>query len=308
VVRFVRLAAAAVLTFGVVVLPKAPATAAPACPAHPVNLTGKTVDPAKYGHDGLRCAKLANANLDGLDLVQFDLDQVNLSGASLRGAKLGQADLTGAALTGAHLDGADLVQTTMTGVQAGDASFRDAKLIQSHLENANLAGADLTGADFTQAYLNNADLRGAKVKGADFTQAETGGAKMDAAAKSTVTDSGFSTSVPGWLFAIPFVVVGVVILIVFIAITRAVRRSTRRIATAYPGRTQPVFAPTRFMPPAQRPAQAGTPDGDADRSTPVHRARRRPVVAAVDTTGVRRLRAADGQLTNGLDSRRVPRD
>jgi len=243
-----------------------PALAAPACPAHPLNLAGKTISPDEYDHDALRCATLAGANLDGADLIQYDLDQVNLVGASLRGAKLGQADLTGATLTGAHFDEADLTQTTMIGVQARTASFRGAKLIQAHLDNADLSGADLTDADLTQAYLTGATLIGANVSGADFTQAGTAGATMDSNVKKTVTDDPFTTSIRAWVIAIPIGVIVAITVVIFVVGARAMRRAAGRMtegaytATAYPPQFMPqvpVQVPAQFTPPVP-PAPATT--------------------------------------------------
>jgi len=95
--------------------------------------------------------RLAEHDLDPVDLADADLASADLTDAVLAGAVLARADLFAATLVRADLSGADLGGSRLT--------------------SANLDGADLTGADLTDADLTDADLASAKFAGADLTGA-----------------------------------------------------------------------------------------------------------------------------------------
>jgi uncharacterized protein YjbI with pentapeptide repeats len=84
----------------------------------------------------------------------LDLAEANFQGADLIEANLERAILTGADLSGAYLVGANLPQ----------ANLRGANLSGSDLEGADLRGADLRGANLSSTSLYGADLRGADLR------------------------------------------------------------------------------------------------------------------------------------------------
>ncbi len=100
------------------------------------------------GQRGTR-AKLAYANLDGMNLRNRDLTEADLSGASLVGA-----NLCGATLSHASLYCADL---------------RYCDLRYAHLESADLRGASLKGANLAYAMMDCADFRAASTMQVGFS-------------------------------------------------------------------------------------------------------------------------------------------
>ena len=77
----------------------------------------------------------------GRRLAERDVERVDLAGADLAGADLAGADLSGADLGGARLTGANLDGADLTG-----ADLTDADLADTDLASAKFAGAELTGA------------------------------------------------------------------------------------------------------------------------------------------------------------------
>ena len=90
------------------------------------------------------------ADLNLVNLRDFDLSDVNLTYANLIGANLSDADLSYTNLTGANLTYANLSDANLT-----YANLSDANLIYANLKGAYLTGANLTGANLTGANLIN---------------------------------------------------------------------------------------------------------------------------------------------------------
>ena len=91
-------------------------------------------------------ADFSNADLEGADLVEANLEGKYFKGAdlrraNLRGAILWEANLQGANLRGAYLEGADLRQADLS-----DANLEGANLRYADLRGANLEGANLERA------------------------------------------------------------------------------------------------------------------------------------------------------------------
>jgi hypothetical protein len=74
-----------------------------------------------------------------------------LANAHLEGANLLEAHLEGADLRQAHLEGADLRKAHFEGANLWSAHLEGADLREAHFEGANLVGAHLEGADFSKA-------------------------------------------------------------------------------------------------------------------------------------------------------------
>ncbi len=89
--------------------------------------------------------------------------RARLAGAQLAGLQLGEINLSGADLRKADLSGASLIRANLTG----------ARLAECNLSSANLTKARASGADFTRA-----DLSSARIDGADFTRAKMTGAVL----------------------------------------------------------------------------------------------------------------------------------
>ena len=117
--------------------------------------------------DGKR-ADLSNANLSGVNLMNYNLRFADLSGANLSDANLecinlNHADLSDAILTNVNLELSDLVYADLSGADLTGANLTKANLTKANLFNANLNYAKLYRAilryaDLTRANLIEADL------------------------------------------------------------------------------------------------------------------------------------------------------
>jgi uncharacterized protein YjbI with pentapeptide repeats len=121
-------------------------------------------------------AKLAGANLDGIDLAgaSFVGMPVDLSGANFDDASLRHTSFEKADLSGATFEGADAV----------GASFRDAILsAHGNVKGTSFAGSktDLQDADFAQTNVSGATFQDVDLTGADFTRALAVGTDFNAA-------------------------------------------------------------------------------------------------------------------------------
>ena len=141
------------------------------------------------------------ANLEGADLSDQDLQKIDLSYANLNGADLNRSTLSGASFQGANLSGAN-----MAGAEAEESVFYRANLRNADMtgiygrradfENSDLRGADLSGADLIRADFRGADLTGANLQGANLTGAYLDGAILkDANLDGAELDKGWEQSV-----------------------------------------------------------------------------------------------------------------
>lgn len=120
--------------------------------------------------------------LEGVALVDYDLERSNL-----RGARLSKVDMTKVKLRGANLQGADLRESILNHAQLIEADLSGADLSGARLERAFLSGAvlrlaklhgtriiaSLWGVD-----LENADLRGADLQGCELFRTNLRGANL----------------------------------------------------------------------------------------------------------------------------------
>jgi uncharacterized protein YjbI with pentapeptide repeats len=110
----------------------------------------------KWLYDGsLQGINLINSNLQEADLSQADLRGAYLSYAKLKKATLFQVELQNAQMNGANLQSTRLMQAKLQRANLSNANLQEANLFEAKLEGANLSGADLTGA-----HLKGADLKG----------------------------------------------------------------------------------------------------------------------------------------------------
>ena len=96
--------------------------------------------------------------LDGLRLLDADLEDYDLSYADLSGADLFQAHFTSANLRYAHLNNARLMESNFHNADLSHVTARNVHLGRSFLDNTNLAGADLCDATLLKADLSDANL------------------------------------------------------------------------------------------------------------------------------------------------------
>ena len=132
-------------------------------------------------------ARLAAANLVGIDLREANLQGAHLEDAQLRGAILSAANLSqasleranfsgGAQMRGAEFSGASLQGADLSGAQLQLANFSGARmqaadLSAAGLEGAQLRNAELDGANLARSILYAVELTGARLAGADLTAA-----------------------------------------------------------------------------------------------------------------------------------------
>jgi uncharacterized protein YjbI with pentapeptide repeats len=117
-------------------------------------------------------AIFVNAHLEGAFLVNAHLEGANLWMAHFEGAHLWGAHLEQAVLRQAHLEGANLLEAHLEGADLRQAHLEGADLRKAHFEGANLWRAHLEGADLREAHFEGANLVGAHLEGADFSKAK----------------------------------------------------------------------------------------------------------------------------------------
>lgn len=124
----------------------------------------------------LKDANLQGANLNDADLEDGVLEKANLTGASLLDARLVDADLEYVNLSGGSLVGADLEGARLTW-----ANLRDADLKRAYLQRADLTGARFINANLQRVDLRYADLAHATLQGADLSMADISEACLEGA-------------------------------------------------------------------------------------------------------------------------------
>ena len=137
-------------------------------------------------HANFQRARLAAANLAGIDLREANLQGAHLEDAHLRGAILsaanlsqasleranfGEAQMRGTEFSGASLQGADLSGAQLQLANFSGARMQAADLSAAGLEGAQLRNAELDGANLARSILYGVELTGARLAGADLTAA-----------------------------------------------------------------------------------------------------------------------------------------
>lgn len=137
---------------------------------------------------------LANVDMSGRYLVDYDFHNLSLSGADLRGANLRGADLRGADLSNANISRADLCGANLNGAHLSGANFTGAKLsgcsmkgvvakrravfLAASMHDVNLVEAQLDNSDLRNAHLGNANLRGVILRESNLAYADMAGANL----------------------------------------------------------------------------------------------------------------------------------
>jgi hypothetical protein len=132
--------------------------------------------------------QLLEADLTGVELIEFnfenaDLRCAKLNGANLSGSSFKNADLRGAQFKNAYgrqavFDGADLLEARMEESTFCLASFRNVQLASAILTRGTFRSTDFSGSNLSWARFDDADLDGASgmmvsgtlVRGARFSQ------------------------------------------------------------------------------------------------------------------------------------------
>ena len=125
-----------------------------------------------YQTRSYRQGDLQRINLDGHDLVGWDLHGQNLAGAVFTVAQLWGADLSGTNLTNARLSGANVAETNfegaiITGVQFASFGFSQQQLYST----ASYANQELSGINFSLNDLRGWNFQNQNLENADFTNA-----------------------------------------------------------------------------------------------------------------------------------------
>lgn len=143
------------------------------------NLEG--ADLVKFDLVGINLNKayLNSARLNMSRLCAADLREANLFHAILNGADLSDANLTSAVLNGAYLSSTNLSKAQMSNTDLRSALFSNANLTKANLYQANLYFSNLFAANLAEAALIEANLYGtrlswANLNGADFSRATVG--------------------------------------------------------------------------------------------------------------------------------------
>lgn len=116
----------------------------------------------------LRFAFLCDADLQGVDL-----QDTNLNGAILCNSNLEKAKLRGCDFIGTNIRGARLRKANLQNARLYNSSFSHADLIEVNLERADLSGANLNSARLMEANLTYTNFVGADLTYADLSNAET---------------------------------------------------------------------------------------------------------------------------------------
>lgn len=135
----------------------------------------------------LSAARLAGADMRGIDLTRADAREAGFTGADFEEAVLTRTDFRNADLRGANFQYARLPGTRFSLADLSHADFTGALLAGTRLDSANLTGADFTearlyftrfgratlrGAQFHSAILDRCDLRKADARMAVFHGAD----------------------------------------------------------------------------------------------------------------------------------------
>lgn len=111
----------------------------------------------------LNGVNLINVNLEWADLWEANLEGAIISQSNLRAAQLAKANLQRARLLWTDLRLANLALADLRGAYIGGANLEHADLWIAHLEGAHLEGTSLYGTWFYRAHLEKADLSNAKI-------------------------------------------------------------------------------------------------------------------------------------------------
>lgn len=132
--------------------------------------------------------RLAEADLSGLQLIEFNFNNADLrcakfNGSNVSGASFINADLRGAQLKNAYgrqtrFDGADLLEARMEESTFCVASFRDVQLASAVLSRGVFRSSDFSNSNLSWARFDDTDLDDAKgmmfsgtlIRGARFSQ------------------------------------------------------------------------------------------------------------------------------------------
>lgn len=114
---------------------------------------------------------LRAADLKGVDLAGFNLQQTYLSGADLSRAYLFEANLNETNLQGANLShccliGADLTQAYLADANLYHAYLSQANLTEAYFGHGNLEKANLSGSVLERTYFGQANIQATDFSGA----------------------------------------------------------------------------------------------------------------------------------------------
>ncbi|WP_088893998.1 serine/threonine-protein kinase [Leptolyngbya ohadii] len=122
-------------------------------------------------------------------LIQRLVKNRECRNCNLSSARLANLDLQGVDLTSANLENADLQSVNLQGANLTDTNLKDANLDRANLKDARLVSVDLSSAKLEYANLENVDvrattlsyarLRGANLKGSKWETANFMYAQMD---------------------------------------------------------------------------------------------------------------------------------
>ena len=131
----------------------------------------------------LNGAQMTEMQLEGVDLTGADLGNADLQRANLLDATLIDANLAGANLSTANLRRADLSDSTLSEAQLNRIDLRgsiidNAEITDSILARANLGGASLVGVDFSGSNLYEATLFGVDLRNAVLNHTDFKGANL----------------------------------------------------------------------------------------------------------------------------------
>ncbi|ALB40870.1 MULTISPECIES: pentapeptide repeat-containing protein [unclassified Anabaena] len=121
---------------------------------------------ANFEQSNLQDADVRKANLKGAILAQAKLQRVFLQEAKLQGADFSEANLEMAHLDHANLQDAHLTEAKLQQANLNHANLQNAQFLEADLEDASLLKANLKNTDFETAILKNTDLREAILMGA----------------------------------------------------------------------------------------------------------------------------------------------
>ena len=131
-------------------------------------LQGACLEKADFSHSDLRGANLCNANLEGANFYNAVLDN-----ADLRGANLNQADLRHASLRNILIDEDEPQMDVKWRVVSGLVSYESIEIPEEiDFDDANLVEANLSGRDLTGKSFIGANLSLSNLDGANLTNCQ----------------------------------------------------------------------------------------------------------------------------------------
>lgn len=116
---------------------------------------------------------LNNANMEGMNLANLDLNHIYLQKSNLQSANLMDAKLNNSNLKDANLEKSNLYHASLLSANLNNVSLESADLQRAYLWSTNLSDTNMADANLTGAHLLGTNLKGSNVNEAELKVAKS---------------------------------------------------------------------------------------------------------------------------------------